>query len=157
MKSLKIFVILGLISLSWGKAVNIEDQIKAVTANADEYDITPDIAKQLTELMETIQSRKKSLAEPAEPTEPTINEDEQDIALPNEDEEEMCDDCEIDLEKEDKAQEEFNKAIEDDYDDQSVTLSSKAIGIICVVAILGLVGATFLVFVCVKFLCNIRK
>eukprot|EP00093_Oithona_nana_P013611 13611.XXX_341487_341705_1 [CDS] Oithona nana genome sequencing. len=64
----------------------------------------------------------------------------------------MCDDCEIDLEKEDEAREKFSEVIEEDidYDDQSVTLSSEVIGVICVVAILGLVGATFLVCLFVK-------
>lgn len=159
MKSLKILVILALVSSAWTKALeplepNIVDQFEDVTSNANVYNISPEMKKSLQEIIDTLKAGKSDGSpeyEDLKPTTPEPNpaiENEGDIAP--EEPEEMCDDCEIDLE--DEAREEFSEVIEEDidYDDQSVTLSSEVIGVICVVAILGLVGATFLVCLFVK-------
>ena len=157
-KSLKILVILALVSSALPKALepNFVDQIEDVTSNANEYNVTPEMKKSLQEIIDALKARKSDGSPEDEDLEqpntlelnPVIeNEEEEDDTVPDEPEE-MCDDCEIDL----KAREEFAKVIEEDidYDDQSVTLSSELIGVICVVAILGLIGATFLVCVFVK-------
>ena len=167
MESIKILMILTLVGLSLGIPIGkIVNDLEDVTTNIDDYDLTrltPQMIEDLNKMVEALKKTKKTDNDDGSPefedkqelkimTE--TSEDEEDIAP--EDAEEMCDDCEIDLESEDKAREEFNEVIEDeDYDaDESVTLSSKAIGIICVVGILGLVGATFLVLVCIRFLCR---
>ena len=157
-KSLKILVILALVSSALPKALepNFVDQIEDVTSNANEYNVTPEMKKSLQEIIDALKARKSDGSPEDEDLEqpntlelnPVIeNEEEEDDTVPEEPEE-MCDDCEIDLE----AREEFAKVIEEDidYDDQSVTLSSELIGVICVVAILGLIGATFLVCLFVK-------
>ena len=157
-KSLKILVILALVSSALPKALepNFVDQIEDVTSNANEYNVTPEMKKSLQEIIDALKARKSDGSPEDEDLEqpntlelnPVIeNEEEEDNTVPDEPEE-MCDDCEIDLE----AREEFAKVIEEDidYDDQSVTLSSELIGVICVVAILGLIGATFLVCLFVK-------
>ena len=156
-KSLKILVILALVSSALPKALepNFVDQIEDVTSNANEYNVTPEMKKSLQEIIDALKARKSDGSPEDEDLEqpntlelnPVIeNEEEEDNTVPDEPEE-MCDDCEIDLEKE-----EFAKVIKEDidYDDQSVTLSSELIGVICVVAILGLIGATFLVCLFVK-------
>ena len=157
-KSLKILVILALVSSALPKALepNFVDQIEDVTSNVNEYNVTPEMKKSLQEIIDALKARKSDGSPEDEDLEqpntlelnPVIeNEEEEDDTVPDEPEE-MCDDCEIDLE----AREEFAKVIEEDidYDDQSVTLSSELIGVICVVAILGLIGATFLVCLFVK-------
>ena len=159
-KSLKILVILALVSSALPKALepNFVDQIEDVTSNANEYNVTPEMKKSLQEIIDALKARKSDGSPEDEDLEqpntlelnPVIeNEEEEDDTVPEEPEE-MCDDCEIDLEKEDEAREEFAEVIEEDIDDQSVTLSSELIGVICVVAILGLIGATFLVCLFVK-------
>ena len=159
-KSLKILVILALVSSALPKALepNFVDQIEDVTSNANEYNVTPEMKKSLQEIIDAFKARKSDGSPEDEDLEqpntlelnPVIeNEEEEDDTVPEEPEE-MCDDCEIDLEKEDEAREEFAEVIEEDIDDQSVTLSSELIGVICVVAILGLIGATFLVCLFVK-------
>ena len=159
-KSLKILVILALVSSALPKALepNFVDQIEDVTSNANEYNVTPEMKKSLQEIIDALKARKSDGSPEDEDLEqpntlelnPVIeNEEEEDDTVPDEPEE-MCDDCEIDFEKEDEAREEFAEVIEEDIDDQSVTLSSELIGVICVVAILGLIGATFLVCLFVK-------
>ena len=159
-KSLKILVILALVSSALPKALepNFVDQIEDVTSNANDYNVTPEMKKSLQEIIDALKARKSDGSPEDEDLEqpntlelnPVIeNEEEEDDTVPDEPEE-MCDDCEIDLKKEDEAREEFAKVIEEDIDDQSVTLSSELIGVICVVAILGLIGATFLVCLFVK-------
>ena len=159
-KSLKILVILALVSSALPKALepNFVDQIEDVTSNANEYNITPEMKKSLQEIIDALKARKSDGSPEDEDLEqpntlelnPVIeNEEEEDDTVPEEPEE-MCDDCEIDLEKEDEAREEFAEVIKEDIDDQSVTLSSELIGVICVMAILGLIGATFLVCLFVK-------
>ena len=159
-KSLKILVILALVSSALPKALepNFVDQIEDVTSNVNEYNVTPEMKKSLQEIIDALKARKSDGSPEDEDLEqpntlelnPVIeNEEEEDDTVPEEPEE-MCDDCEIDLEKEDEAREEFAEVIEEDIDDQSVTLSSELIGVICVVAILGLIGATFLVCLFVK-------
>ena len=159
-KSLKILVILALVSSALPKALepNFVDQIEDVTSNANEYNVTPEMKKSLQEIIDALKARKSDGSPEDEDLEqpntlelnPVIeNEEEEDDTVPDEPEE-MCDDCEIDLEKEDEAREEFAEVIKEDIDDQSVTLSSELIGVICVVAILGLIGATFLVCLFVK-------
>lgn len=160
-QSLKILVILALVSSVWAKPLeplepNIVDQFEDVTSNANHYNISPEMKKSLQEIIDTLKAGKSDGSpeyEDLKTTTPEPNpaiENEGDITP--EEPEEMCDDCEIDLEKEDEAREKFSEVIEEDidYDDQSVTLSSEVIGVICVVAILGLVGATFLVCLFVK-------
>ena len=148
-------MILALVSSALPKALepNFVDQIEDVTSNANEYNVTPEMKKSLQEIIDALKARKSDGSPEDEDLEqpntlelnPVIeNEEEEDDTVPDEPEE-MCDDCEIDLEKEDEAREEFAEVIEEDIDDQSVTLSSELIGVICVVAILGLIGATFLV------------
>ena len=157
-KSLKILVILALVSSALPKALepNFVDQFEDVTSNANDYNVTPEMKKSLQAIIDALKARKSDGSPEDEDLEqpntlelnPVIeNEEEEDDTVPDEPEE-MCDDCEIDLE----AREEFAKVIEEDidYDDQSVTLSSELIGVICVVAILGLIGATFLVCLFVK-------
>ena len=159
-KSLKILVILALVSSALPKALepNFVDQIEDVTSNANEYNVTPEMKKSLQAIIDALKARKSDGSPEDEDLEqpntlelnPVIeNEEEEDDTVPDEPEE-MCDDCKIDLEKEDEAREEFAEVIEEDIDDQSVTLSSELIGVICVVAILGLIGATFLVCLFVK-------
>ena len=160
---MKILVILALVSSVWAKPLeplepNIVDQFEDVTSNANHYNISPEMKKSLQEIIDTLKAGKsdgspedEDLGQPNTlELNPVIeNEEEEDDTVPDEPEE-MCDDCEIDLEKEDEAREEFAEVIEEDIDDQSVTLSSELIGVICVVAILGLIGATFLVCLFVK-------
>ena len=161
-KSLKILVILALVSSALPKALepNFVGQFEDVTSNANDYNVTPEMKKSLQEIIDALKARKSDGSPEDEDLEqpntlelnPVIeNEEEEDDTVPDEPEE-MCDDCEIDLEKEDEAREEFAEVIEEDidYDDQSVTLSSELIGVICVMAILGLIGATFLVCLFVK-------
>ena len=159
-KSLKILVILALVSSALPKALepNFVDQFEDVTSNANDYNVTPEMKKSLQAIIDALKARKSDGSPEDEDLEqpntlelnPVIeNEEEEDDTVPEEPEE-MCDDCEIDLEKEDEAREEFAEVIEEDIDDQSVTLSSELIGVICVVAILGLIGATFLVCLFVK-------
>ena len=75
-------------------------------------------------------------------------------------EEEMCDDCEIDPEKEDAAGKEFNDAIEGDaseYESDTFGLSGKIIVIITIVAFLGFMAIAFLVCFIVKLMNCFRK
>ena len=160
-QSLKILVILALVSSVWAKPLeplepNIVDQFEDVTSNANHYNISPEMKKSLQEIIDTLKAGKSDGSPEYEDLKTTTPEPNPAIMnegdITPEEPEEMCDDCEIDLEKEDEAREEFSEVIEEDidYDDQSVTLSSEVIGVICVVAILGLVGATFLVCLFVK-------
>ena len=160
-QSLKILVILALVSSVWAKALeplepNIVDQFEDVTSNANHYNISPEMKKSLQEIIDTLKAGKSDGSPEYEDLKTTTAEPnpaiENEGDITPEEPEEMCDDCEIDLEKEDEAREKFSEVIEEDidYDDQSVTLSSEVIGVICVVAILGLVGATFLVCLFVK-------